>query len=370
MKKYYGLKITMLLLVLAVLMTGCGKKIDSTDYFEIEVQGINGYATARAKVNQPAFEKAIIEKGKLDIQTTEGAFILENYLDRIEYFVEPTENIKNGDTVTLKVYFDGDRNEKVRIIGGEKTLLVSDLPDGEEIDIFKDVKVKFAGVSPHGTAEVINKSEDEFVKEIYFEVEPSANLRVGDKVTVTANYSADAALEKKYIIASDTKEYKVEKLDSYVDKAEQITKEVKTAILKEGQDIVDSYLAQDTAAIFYELSSNVAWDDKDFRTSSKLEQVNLLLIKNPNQMGYTTTVNKLVMIYEISLTQKSTKESTDGYVALSFDNIVIGQDKKVHIVFSEGGIRERTKDKESMEQEMLASAKDKYHIETIDMKSK
>lgn len=364
-------KILLFLMVLLVaILSGCRKKIDALDYFDIEIEGLDGYATATVKPNVAGLEKILIEKAKLDVETTEGAFILENYFDRLEYFIDPTENLKNGDTVTLKVYFDADRNEKVRLVGGEKKVVIQDLPQGKEVDIFKDVKVKFSGASPQAKAEIVNKSKDEFIQSIIFDVQPSENLKIGDKVKVTANYSKELAFDKKYIILKNEKEYTLDKLDTYLDKVDVFKKDLNTLILKSSEDIVNSYIARDTATTFYELSGIIAWDDKDFRTTSKLSEAHFLLVKEPELMGYSTTVNRLMLFYEISLTQKSTRESVKGYVALSYDNLVIGQDGKVHIPFAEGGVRELAKDKETLEKELLLAVKDKYYIEAIDLNSR
>ncbi|MDO4710948.1 MAG: hypothetical protein Q4A75_03140 [Peptostreptococcaceae bacterium] len=369
MKRSKKLQWAGLILLLALLLTGCGKKVDATAYYHVEIKGMDGYGKATVRLDEDMLVKEISEKGKISIDSMEGLFMIGSYMDRLSYELAPTEGLKNGDEVVLNIQFTPNEQDKVKIIGGTKKIKVSDLPEGTKIDLFKDVEVVFSGVSPKGSAEVINKSEDEFVKTIYFTVEPSRDLKLGDKVTVKANYSEDQALEKMYIIETDTKEFAVEGLDEYLKSASQIDDAAKEAIIKEANDIVEAYLVKDASSVYYEFNEGFYWGSQGYDTSYRFDKANLLTAKDPDSVGYGWTINQLTLFYEATVKPRDKDEAKKGYLAVTFNDSII-RDGKLDVVFSEGKVVEVQKRKDDIERERLTAFKDKYNIEVVDLQIK
>ncbi len=370
MKNLGKFKLMVLLAIVAVVITGCGKKVKATDFYEIEIYGMNNYGKAKVIASQDELARAIAESAKISEDSMDGMMLIGGYMDRIKYNLEPKENLKNGDTVTLTVEYTKGSNDKVKIIGGEKKLKVKDLPEGTELDIFKDVEVNFTGVSPKGQAEVINKSEEGFVKNIYFTVEPSSNLKIGDKVTVKADFNEDAAIENMFIIKSDTKEYTVEKLDAYLDKASQFDNETKKTIIKEANDIVEAYVSKHSSYVYDRFSdkySSIFNDGFDYKF--KLNQANFLVAKNPEKISYGGGQNQLVLFYDVEVKDRKANHTGTGYAAVVFNDMILRADGKIDIVYSDGSVKTTSKRKDDIERERLTQFKDNYTIESIDLKA-
>lgn len=87
---------------LVLSLTGCSKTVDFLQYADVTFDGINGQATATVNVDYNKIGTDVFDKGKtqtdMDEARTETAMMGE-----VNYEVTPSENLSNGDTVTLSV---------------------------------------------------------------------------------------------------------------------------------------------------------------------------------------------------------------------------------------------------------------------------
>ena len=87
---------------LVLSLTGCSKSVDFLQYADVTFDGINGQATATVNVDYNKIGTDVFGKGKsqtdMDEARTETAMMGE-----VNYEVTPSENLSNGDTVTLSV---------------------------------------------------------------------------------------------------------------------------------------------------------------------------------------------------------------------------------------------------------------------------
>ena len=124
---------------LALSLTGCSKNVDFLQYADVTFDGINGQATATVNVDYNKIGTDVFDKGKtqtdMDEARTETAMMGE-----VNYEVTPSENLSNGDTVTLSVeisdYFQ--KEYKVTAKAASKEITVSGLQEPEMVDPFDD----------------------------------------------------------------------------------------------------------------------------------------------------------------------------------------------------------------------------------------
>lgn len=87
---------------LVLSLTGCSKTVDFLQYADVTFDGLNGQATATVNVDYNKIGTDVFGKGKsqidMDEARTETAMMGE-----VNYEVTPSENLSNGDTVTLSV---------------------------------------------------------------------------------------------------------------------------------------------------------------------------------------------------------------------------------------------------------------------------
>ena len=124
---------------LALSLTGCSKTVDFLQYADVTFDGLNGQATATVNVDYNKIGTDVFGKGKsqtdMDEARTETAMMGE-----VNYEVTPSENLSNGDTVTLSVevsdYFQ--KENKVTAKAASKEITVSGLKEPEMVDPFDD----------------------------------------------------------------------------------------------------------------------------------------------------------------------------------------------------------------------------------------
>lgn len=135
-----------LLILMVVALSGCGKKeIDVMEGIEVEFSGVDGYGTARI-ADEYVFEEAALEAAglaeKMDsdfddeaIGTLQGVYTIE---EAVKYEVSPSENLSNGDVVTVTASINNESVEdfKIHFTGSEKKFTVEGLNEVEQIDLF------------------------------------------------------------------------------------------------------------------------------------------------------------------------------------------------------------------------------------------
>lgn len=164
--RYFGL--TTLILLSVMLMTGCGKKVDLNECVKLKIEGIDTVGTARVEVDNDKLELLIADTLGIDVPedvddlASFGAALsamekIEEAKDCIEFIVEPSENLSNGDKVTVSVEIDEAICEELGIKFKFKEIeeKVSGLKEADVIsqkELFKDIIVEFTGVAPEASA--------------------------------------------------------------------------------------------------------------------------------------------------------------------------------------------------------------------------
>ncbi|MGN1132081.1 MAG: hypothetical protein ACI4RL_04190 [Ruminococcus sp.] len=238
-------KVTSLIIIAAVVLsslvftTGCTKKqeVDLSEYLAYE--GFSGFATLE---EQPVLEdyetkyddlKEKRKEARLDDddskydEYTEEMRSLRNLnkaLECVKFKLVKGENGKlaNGDTVKITAKYDEDKIDKydVSFVADEFETKVKGLEEKEVVDPFdsSNFVVTYSGLDGEGSIKVGSK-EDDSDYTIYYNTEPSYNLKNGDKVTVTATlYDEDYILKDSEDGEVATKELTVEGLGEIPEK--------------------------------------------------------------------------------------------------------------------------------------------------------
>ena len=123
---FCGLRAAVLLLALALVLTGCGAKpeeVDPTPYLKVEFSGMSGEGTASWSFDGEGFAAACGD----GVEDASGlAACVDGSLD-------PTQGLSNGDTVTFRWNCDADtaKEQHNAILAPEDvTLTVEGLEEG------------------------------------------------------------------------------------------------------------------------------------------------------------------------------------------------------------------------------------------------
>ncbi len=260
---FVGVAVVLILLVLASFFALLPRKtkVNLDKYVTVSFDGYDGYGKALVKFDKDAYLKDYKKKIKLkksgnflqdSLTKNYGAaeLLYDFYIDG-NWKIEGDSSdgkLKNGETVKLSWGFSQEELEeqfKVKFTSKGAEFKVEGLKDVQLFDAFKDFDYKFTGIAPEGAVEWKGTGDMDGSKGYYFTVEPSMDLKNGDKVKVKIEPANPESLIQKYGIApkETEKEITVEGLPSYVEKADAISDSLLQDMQKEITDKIQSQLA-------------------------------------------------------------------------------------------------------------------------------
>lgn len=193
--------LSLLLMAAALTLTACsGKSIDLTDYVSIDaVSGADGYGHLEYSFDSYSVYQKIAGIDVKNDKDVEALFSEENLLktekiwaalEGVSVVADKSDNLSNGDKVTLTVSFNNPTNEKLdfELRGGKITYTVEGLADGLPFDPFSEdvISVAFTGATGSGEAIVGLVSDDDMYKGVTYSFANNYNLSNGDEITLTA----------------------------------------------------------------------------------------------------------------------------------------------------------------------------------------
>lgn len=173
--------LTLTCLISIFILTACGggasasvTDIDIASHLQIDFNGTNGRGAATVGlISESAFERELVSAAGLD-DARDGAASASDEIDvitgyvrlmsAIDWSIMPTTDLSNGDTVTLTIRANSNTLDEfnIRAAGGLlHTFIVEGLPEGQVLDIFQDIEVEVAGISPFLMINIIGHSEYE-----------------------------------------------------------------------------------------------------------------------------------------------------------------------------------------------------------------
>lgn len=207
--------LSLLLMAAAMILTACGgKSIDLTDYVSIDaVSGADGYGHLEYSFDSYSVYQKIAGIDVKNDKDVEALFSEESLLktekiwaalEGVSVVADKSDNLSNGDKVTLTVSFDNPTNEKLdfELRGGKITYTVEGLADGLPFDPFSEdvISVAFTGAAGSGEAIVGLVSDDAMYKGVTYSFANNYNLSNGDEVTLNAVFDQQYFASFGYIV--------------------------------------------------------------------------------------------------------------------------------------------------------------------------
>lgn len=297
------------LLMLMVLLTGCGKKkIDIMEGLTVSFEGYDGYGTAKLE-NEYSWEAEAFEAA--GIKNIDGFDSLGNALNiemAVQYEMNPVSKLSNGDQVVVKASINETMLEgyKFQLLSeGEKTYTVTGLKEIEEVDLFENIDIEFSGIAPYVKAEIIDSNTDPYPGVKRYILDKENNLKVGEKVILTVEYDEEKLHMAGYSAAVDKKEYVIPELDRYVMSIKEVPQDTLDKMSQQFEDALQAQVAR-------------SWDEKDSLKSIKYVGSYLLKPKD-NQIVYDNNI--LYNIYKVSV--ENSENKFEFYSYCRFTDIII-----------------------------------------------
>lgn len=219
--KHKGLIIALVLIIVAIVAAVCAvlmlrtTTIDLAECLSIEYDGYSGYAVATVEVDEKAIRKQIDDYG-----------LAKDLAKKIEIEVENTENLSNGDEITVKADISSSFLEENKLKIKDKTvkIKVSGLEEPLVVDMSKYISIEYTGYNNHATANVTlmtDKLEEDLGYDVYSKLINQITLTVLDNGTLANGNTAKVKIETNNYynleengikLSADTVEFNIEGL--------------------------------------------------------------------------------------------------------------------------------------------------------------
>lgn len=291
-------------------------KVDPFDYITISPTGLNGYGSVETTVDYDRLTSDLK-------QTVTDQNIILSY--------SPDTNLKNGDTLTVKVSEKG--LSKVKFTKSSEELPVEDLPEGTAVDAFKDITVTFDGLDGSGTATVANNSNDPMLKAASYDIEGnSGSLKTGDTITVTVSVSNEDMLKYTEYPKETSKTYTVDGLGSYAAVISDISDESFNKLVNDEQEIATAKIQSSKYGVYKVFEEDYAYVDT--RTMDSIEFATAYLAsgnggsrlsvekKDDTDEETAEPYNRLMLVYKVTATD-TTGNQYSSCLKLIVNNVIV-----------------------------------------------
>lgn len=232
-------------LMAMMMLTACGnKKIDAMSNVTVSFDGVDGYGIAMINGTNN-WEELYLEDIPSDKQDVSMLQALAAMEESIDFVVEPSDNLSNGDTVTVSVKYNSDifKQNKVSLSAEPKTFTVEGLTEPIEVDPFEGLDVVFTETAPYGKATINQDNCDTKGLRVSYNLDKYNDLSNGDVVTVTIDVSEEDALKQGYKLLQTSAEFTVDGLVTYMKSLDQIGDKFYTEFEPYLQDEIDANFA-------------------------------------------------------------------------------------------------------------------------------
>ncbi|MCC8167994.1 MAG: zinc ribbon domain-containing protein [Clostridiales bacterium] len=309
--------------------------ISLEDYITVTSSGYDGYGKVSVDFDYSTYSSDLLSKSKLKISSSSSdSYDLSSYLSEdytkyytvyyaTDYSADKTSGLSNGDTVTITFTYDEETAKSIGIKYKSESMEyeVSDLEAVTEIDPFADITVNFTGTSPNAYAEVVNNSSDERVQDLYFSLDISSGIAIGDTVTVSIyTYDDDDYYAEYYgyTFTQTSKQFVCENVDYYATDASEVDEDILGQMKSQAEDVISAYFATES----------------EYMTSSGLTYLGYYFLSNKGSSWGDE--NKIYLVYSavVASTDGSFETST-VYLPIMFSNLIIYADGTGYVNLSD-----------------------------------
>lgn len=340
MKK--GISILVGLAVALSLLSGCGnKKVDVSVFANVVFTGTNGHASVSIETD-PEIEKAIATAvygksviGSDSADAIQKMMITEYFTNSVLYEItsKKTEDLKNGDVLTIKTSYSKEAADKLKIspTGTTFKYTVEGLKDAKEIDPFDGLVLTYEGVAPNAVVSIDKSKTAEYVKNnVSFTVTPSSGVANGDVIDVVAVYDPAKADQNGVFLTKTESQYTAKGVQVVPSDLSGLDM---SAVDSQQESTINQYIATDiighTPASEWIIKASASEGDMgcyNYECTAATATVvkKTYLLAKDLLAGSQSTQNKYILFYETTVTMEKTHSSSSLFSVGGDVNIPVG----------------------------------------------
>ena len=305
-------------------------KIALSDYLQVDFSGYDTHGVAEVHMD--------VGPGSPD------------FWSAVETDVDKSENLKNGDEITVSFAFDEEaaKESKLKVDGTEIVVTVEGLDERTLIDadrLFSGLAVTQNGLSPRVSLTVENASEDEFVSQISYEIDSDKSFYAdGEEVAITALIPEELAQADEYDFelgeSGNTHIHTVSEPDSYVMDSSFITADVLKKLEDDGMQILLDSDANEYGLRIFQQEAHMKAVFVGNRTTFKWTGAYVIsaYFHSVTEAGIQfieNHTNDVQVVYGVTITQQDGSKAFVEAV-VQFTNIILRADGTVDLSESPG----------------------------------
>lgn len=323
-----------LFIIIKLFSISSNRIVKISDYIEVTFSGLQSIGKANCTLDKEKLYTQLAGQEK----NTEVLATIQEVIDSIQITANKS-NLSNGDSVIITVTYNKELAKKVKcnFRNLKYSTKVTGLETGKTIDIFDYVEVIITGISPEVYANVTNKWTEDNLRNLSFTIDNPTNISKGDVVVVRCNATEEEMTKYGYILKSYIKEFKVDKVNSYVDDVSKLDIDLLNTIKSEAMDTIKTETESLKFRMFYK-----ATNDANYLFQNNSEKVNstqvinaLFLSKKEN--AQVTINNYIYFIFKSNISNDST--TSDIYFIFEYTDGILNSMDKFEISHNNQGER-------------------------------
>lgn len=238
------------------------RTINVNEYISVEFTGYDTVGQAEVKFDVDGFDAAVMKaqgkkiKNNPDDYTWNDLVDLmswEDYAlaDSIETELDKSENLSNGDKVTVTITYDESaaKDAGVKLKVSEQSFTVDGLGKLQDVDPFEKLEVSYEGVAPSVSVVWENNASGDYLPYVNFEIEDAKdNYDLGDSFTlkVVDDYVENAKFYG-YHFTETEKTYTIDAVDQYVTSIADLGEDDLAQLKKDAEKVINDECIADYA---------------------------------------------------------------------------------------------------------------------------
>lgn len=323
MKHTIKSKLLLFIALIALLaLTACGSKteVNLKEVVTLDLSGVDGYGSAYAEIDEQLLY-ALIRPDDAEESNTMDAINTLDLLGRIDCTLDRTDNLSNGDSVTVTITYPDTLEEALDVAftpksGESWAIEVTGLGEPEKIDVFENISLQYE--------EGNTLSAKGPCRDLIYTLSQTQHLHNGDTVTITVSApdgsdDLDAYCMENYgwMPQSATLEYTVEGIDEFPVVLEEIPEELMDQMRMEAQLQIESMGEQ--------MTSN--YGDRGYRLNGYA--LEYIYVVSPKEDVSSSVKNEIYLVYRINASNPD--GTLEYYYSAKFCDVQIRADGEVLI---------------------------------------
>lgn len=351
--------IVVCMLVIAGLLEN--RHINLADYVVFEYSGCNGYAEVACSVDKDKLYQDLAANEK----NMEKLKMYKKFADSVTAQTAQSD-VKNGDKIYVAVDCDYETAELAGLKIGNKNFSkrASGISEGTKVDLFENVEVIFAGISPEAYVVVKNNWNEDYLNTLEFKADKTGGIVSGDVIKISCSATQQDLAKKGYVAERFEADYKAARLSAYVDSGDKVDKELLKNMDGELAAAIGTLTDDKTFRMLYKATG----DEKYLHqlNDEKAENINLenivFLKRKENVSGGMD--NYIYFMYSADVSNSS--ESLKLYFVFEFSQGYVTVEGQFNILRDEIDKRYRcSRDEDAIYEELIGSKLETYNIQNL-----